>query len=134
MKKVLLTLALVLVAQLGIAQDPTFKADVIKYLEISGQAKIFEIVTKDIAKTIPAEKQADFKKELDASIKDVVGKMADLYMVEFTHEDVKSAIKFYESPVGKKLTSKADVLYEKGQAIGQEWGMGLQSIVMKYMQ
>ena len=133
MKKLLLTLAFIFIAQVGFAQD-AFKKDVVHFIEISGQAKVFEMLTKDLVKNVPAEKQAEFKKELAASIKDLVGKMADMYIGEFTHDEIKEAIKFYESPVGKKLSAKSDVLYEKGQAIGQEWGMGLQGMMMKYMQ
>ena len=135
MKKLLLTLVVVLTAQLGMAQaSDAFKKDAVKYLELSGQKKTFEMLTKDIVTNIPADKQADFKKELDASINDLMNRMADIYVAEFTHEDIKAAIKFYESPAGKKLTSKAGVLYEKAQAVGQEWGMELQNVMMKYMQ
>lgn len=133
MKKIFFAALFVLVANFAMAQD-AYKQDVLKYLELSGQAKTFEMITKDLVKNIPAEKQADFKKELDASIKDLMGKIADIYVKEFTHDDIKAAIKFYESPAGKKISSKSDVLFEKSQAVGQEWGMGLQSIMMKYMQ
>jgi uncharacterized protein len=133
MKKLLLTFVVLFVAQVALAQD-AFKQDVIKFLNASGQKKTFELLVKDLVKQVPAEKQADFKKELNASLDDLMGKMADVYMSEFTHEDIKAAIKFYDTPIGKKLTEKAEVLYEKGNAAGEEWGMGLQAIMMKYMQ
>ncbi|OYQ39549.1 hypothetical protein CHU92_04725 [Flavobacterium cyanobacteriorum] len=133
MKKLFFVAVFALVANVAAAQD-AFKQDVIKYLDMSGQAKTFEMLTQDIVKNIPAEKQADFKKELNASIKDLMGKIAEIYMKEFTHEDIKAAIKFYESPVGKKFNSKSSVLYQQSQAVGQEWGMGLQQLMMKYMQ
>lgn len=133
MRKLFLTVVLIFTAHLATAQD-AFKKDVLKYLEVSNQAATFEMITRDIVKNIPAEKQADFKKELDASIKDLMNKMADMYMTEFTHNDIKEVIKFYESPVGKKLASKTEVLYEKGQVVGQEWGMNLQGVIMKYVE
>lgn len=133
MKKLVAAFILLLIANVGFAQN-TFKQDVVKYLELSGQKKTFELVTKDIVSNIPAAKQEAFKKDLDASINDLMGKMADIYMTELTHDDVKAAIKFYESPAGKKISSKTEVLYTKGQAAGQEWGMGLQEKMMKYMQ
>ncbi len=133
MKKLFFTVAFILIASAGFAQD-AFKKDVLKYLELSGQATVFEMLTKDFVNNIPAEKQAEFKKELKISLDELKGKMADMYMTEFTHEDIKEFIKFYESPAGKKLTAKSEVLYKKGQAIGQEWGMGLQGLMMKYAQ
>lgn len=134
MKKLLLAVAFMLVAQMGMAQDAAFKADAVKFLNISGTASTFEMMTKDIVKNAPADKQAAFKKDLDVSIQELIGKMADLYMTEFTHEDIKAMIKYYETPVGKKAAAKTGVLFEKGQVVGQEWGMGLQSIMMKYME
>ena len=32
------------------------------------------------------------------------------------------------------MTDKSGLLAEKGAEIGKEWGMGLQGLVMKYMQ
>ncbi|RWW92245.1 DUF2059 domain-containing protein [Flavobacterium cerinum] len=134
MKKLLVAVAFMLVAQMGMAQDAAFKADAVKFLNISGTASTFEMMTKDIVKNAPADKQAAFKKDLDVSIQELIGKMADLYMTEFTHDDIKAMIKYYETPVGKKAAAKTGVLFEKGQVVGQEWGMGLQSIMMKYME
>lgn len=134
MKKLLFAVAFMLIAQVGMAQDAAFKADAVKFLNISGTASTFEIMTKDLVKNVAAEKQAAFKKELDASIQDLIGKMADVYMTEFTHDDIKAMIKYYESPVGKKAASKTGVLFEKGQVAGQEWGAGLQGVMMKYME
>ncbi|MCO6147049.1 DUF2059 domain-containing protein [Flavobacterium sp. NRK1] len=136
MKKLLLAAVFMLVAQVTMAQtaDATFKADAIKVLNLSGFATQFEMLTKDIVKNVPAEKQAEFKKDLDASIQDLIAKIADIYMQEFTHEDIKAMLKYYESPVGKKFASKTGVLFEKGQAAGQEWGMGLQGVMAKYME
>lgn len=133
MKKNVLTFAFLLITAFSFSQD-AFKNDVVKYLEVSGQANTFKMITKDLVANIPEAKQADFKKELDASIGDLLVKMADMYMTEFTHDEIKALLKFYDSPVGKKLTDKTEVLYNKGQAVGQEWGMGLQALMMKYMQ
>lgn len=133
MKKTVLTFAFLLITTIGFSQDG-FKNDVVKYLEVSGQSNTFKMITKDLANNIPEAKKAEFQKELDASISDLMGKMAEMYMAEFTHDDIKSLLKFYESPAGKKLTDKTEVLYNKGQTVGQEWGMGLQTMMMKYMQ
>jgi uncharacterized protein len=133
MKKLLLTLVLVLAAQLTFAQD-AFKKDVVKYLALSGQRTTFEMLMKDLEANIPADKLADFKKEMTVAIDDLMNRMADLYMKEFTHDDIKAAIAFCESPVGKKITAKSEVLYTQGKEIGQEWGASLQPLLMKYMQ
>lgn len=133
MKKVILTFVFVLVAQLGFAQD-AFKTDTKKYMDMSGQMAIFESLTSEWENNVTDDKKADFRKELTASLSLLKDKMAEMYMTEFTHNDIKELIKFYESPIGKKLSSKNEVLMEKGEQVGQEWAVGLQGIMMKYMQ
>ncbi|MFD0699279.1 DUF2059 domain-containing protein [Myroides pelagicus] len=132
MKKILLAFVLCFMAQMSFAQD--FKSDTKKYMDMSGQFKIFEKLTSQLEENVPQEKKAEFNKELQSSLNLLMDKMAEMYMTEFTHQDIKELIKFYESPLGKKLSSKSGVLMEKGEKVGQEWAMGLQGLMMKYMQ
>ncbi|MDR0227637.1 MAG: DUF2059 domain-containing protein [Flavobacteriaceae bacterium] len=133
MKKILLSFVFIFIAQASFAQDAAFKKDFKKYLDLSGQMKPFEMLLTQLVERVPDEKKADFQKELKASVNLLGDKMAELYMTEFTHDDVKQMIKFYESPVGKKLNEKSDILLQKGEVLGEEWGMGLQGLMMKYM-
>jgi hypothetical protein len=87
-----------------------------------------------ILKAIPAEKQAAFLIEFDAAMPALYDKLAAIYMETYTKDDVKQMIAFYESPVGKKITAKAGEIAEKSMVAGQEWGQGLQAMMMKYMQ
>jgi uncharacterized protein len=133
MKKLLCILAVVLISNISIAQDSDYKKDVLKYLELSGQSLTVRTVLKEITKNIPEAKKAAFTIEMESSVTVLMGKMADLYMTEFSQEEVKSLLAFYATPIGKKLAEKTPVISEKGQIIGKEWGQGLQSVMMKYM-
>lgn len=133
MKNLFLAFTFLLFAGASFAQN-TFKQDVVKYLELSGQRKTFDMITKNAVTAVPADKQEAFKKDIDAATNELMNKLADIYMTEFTHDDIKAAIKFQESPVGKKLNSKTEVLYTKGEVAGQEWGMTIQEKMTKYMQ
>lgn len=131
MKKLLLTFAFILVAQLASAQNAAFKADMMKYFEISGSAATMDNVLDKVMTNIPAEKQADFKKVLMESYKEFQSKQADYFMTKLTHEDVKAAIKFYESPAGKKLVSVAQD--PELMKMAEEWGMSLTQVMMEYI-
>lgn len=132
MKKVLLAVAFMLVANLGMAQQEAFKKDVLKYFQVSGMSDGFADVVNMMSENIPADKKEAFKKEVTASIDDILNKMALLYMKELTPEDIKSAIKFYETPAGKKLVtaSKSDLLNN----LSEEWGAKIGEIMAKYGQ
>jgi len=134
MKKIIIVAAFMLVGHFGFAQDVAFKADAEKYLEVSGQMKTFDYLTEEIMQNIPEARRAEFKKEFEVSLKDFKAKMAEVYMQEFTHTEIKELIKLYETPIGKKLYEKNKVLYDKGQIVGTEWGMGLQGLMMKYIE
>ena len=134
MKKIVLVAAFMLAGHFGFAQDAAYKADAEKYLEVSGQMKTFDYLTEEIMQNIPEGKRTEFKKEFEVSLKDFKTKMAEIYMQEFTHGEIKELIKLYETPIGKKLYEKNKVLYDKGQIVGTEWGMGLQGMMMKYME
>lgn len=133
MKKIILSVVVLLVTQLSIAQD-AFKEDVIKVLKASGSAAQMEVAKEQVLENIPESKKEAFSKEFDASLPSLYDKMAEVYMETYTHEEIKQMLKFYDSPVGKKITEKASELTQKNMAAGQEWGMELQGIMMKYME
>lgn len=133
MKKIVLTIALILVAQLSFAQD-AFKADALKLIQNSGAAGPMKSAKEQVMASIPQDKQAVFSKEFDATLPSLYDKMAKVYMEIYTHQDIKDMLKFYDSPVGKKMAERSGDLMTKSMAAGQEWGMELQGIMMKYMQ
>ena len=132
MRKTLLIFALVLTAQFMNAQDVALKADVIKVIAMSGSDAQIKTVKHQILKMIPAEKQADFLKDFDATLPSLYDKLALIYMEVYTPEDIKAMLAFYESPVGKKIQSKSGELAEKSLAAGQEWGKEFGTIMAKY--
>lgn len=135
MKKLIVTFALVLVANLGMAQvNEAFKKDVLKMIELTGSAGQMKMAKEQILKMVPEAKQAAFLVEFNASLPSLYDKMAAVYMQEYTHDEVKSILKFYETPIGKKMTEKSEVIAGKNMAASQEWAMGLQGMMMKYMQ
>ncbi|MEC5167120.1 hypothetical protein RCH18_002870 [Flavobacterium sp. PL11] len=133
MKKVFLTFAVILIANCVTAQD-SFKADALKVIEISGAAGPMQMAKEQIMQNIPEAKKTEFSKEFDASLPSLYEKLAVIYMETYTQDEIKEMLKFYNSPLGKKISSSTGELYKKSTAAGQEWGTGLQSMMMKYMQ
>ncbi|RRJ91150.1 DUF2059 domain-containing protein [Flavobacterium macacae] len=133
MKKLFFTAAFIFVAQLSFAQD-AFKADVVKLIQSSGAAGPMKVAKEQILVAVPEEKRAAFSKDFDATLPSLYEKMAKVYMEVYTHQDIKDMLKFYESPIGKKMAEKSGELSSKSMAAGQEWGMELQTAMMKYIQ
>jgi hypothetical protein len=132
MKKILLSIAFLLIAQITIAQDASFKADVLKLISISGADAQIKLVKPQILNMIPENKKENFSKEFDASIPSLLDKMSHIYLEIYTPDDIKTMIVFYESPVGKKMNEKAAELGQKSLQAGQEWSLELQGLLDKY--
>ncbi|POY40478.1 energy transducer TonB [Flavobacterium alvei] len=132
MKKVFLSIAFVLIAQMTMAQEANFKADVLKLISISGADGAMKVAKLKFLNIIPENKKENFSKEFEASLPSMYEKMAKVYMEIYTPEDIKGMIAFYESPVGKKMSEKSGELTQKAMKAGQEWGKELQVIMEKY--
>jgi hypothetical protein len=134
MKKLIVTFALVLLAQVGFSQDEAFKKDVLKVIEMSGAANQMKSAKTQILQMVPKEKQAAFILDFDATMPALYDKIAAIYMETYTKEDIKAMMAFYDSPVGRKINEKAGNILEKTQAAGKEWSEELQGLMTKYMQ
>lgn len=133
MKKLIVTATFFFLANLAIAQE-AFKADVLKVIQQSGAAAPMQMAKEQVMENIPLAKRDDFSKEFDATLPALYEKIAKIYMETYTHDEVKQMLKFYESPVGKKMASSMGAIGKKSAVVGQEWGMELQGVMMKYME
>ena len=134
MKKLIVTFALVLLAQVGFSQDEAFKKDVLKVIEMSGAANQMKSAKTQILQMVPKEKQEAFILDFDATMPALYDKIASIYMETYTKEDIKAMMAFYDSPVGRKINEKAGNILEKTQVAGKEWSEELQGLMTKYMQ
>lgn len=134
MKKLILAIVLAFAFQFASAQDEAFKKDVLRVIEASGSAAQMQLAKNQILPMIPADKQAAFLVEFEATMPALYDKLAKVYMDHYTREDIKAMLAFYESPVGKKITAKSGDVVTASMSAAQEWGAALQPMMMKYMQ
>jgi hypothetical protein len=132
MKKVLLSIAFLLIAQISIAQDASFKADVLKMISLSGSDARMMLAKSQFIKMVPEANQAEFIKDYEAVLPGFYDKLAIIYMETYTHEDIKGIIAFYESPLGKRMNKNAAVITEKSMKAAQEMAEEMIGIVKKY--
>jgi len=134
MKNIFFAVALFSVFQFSFAQQTASKAEVMKLINLSGSDASMKVAKDQILKMVPVDKQAEFLKEFDATLPSLYDALADIYIETYTEKDIKDMIAFYESPVGKKINASMEPFTKKMMAASQQWGGGLQSIMMKYVQ
>lgn len=134
MKNLFIAATMLLSVQFVSAQSGDFKKDVIEMVKISGTTANITALLEPVIEQIPADKRADFKKDIDAIMPDLYEKTAEAMMKYYTHDDVKKMIEFYNSPLGKKMQESTPKILKDQMKGMQEWQMQLQGILMKYMQ
>jgi formaldehyde-activating enzyme involved in methanogenesis len=126
--------AFAFVTHVGFAQDKPSKEEVLQVIEKSGGSGQLNAAKKQLLGMVPADKQAAFIVEFDVLIKKVNDATAEIYMNEYTKEDVKAMLAFYNSPTGKKMAEKSEVITEKSQAEMMSLQGEMQTMMMKYAQ
>ena len=134
MKKFLFAVVFALVSQVGFSQEKPTREDVMQVIEKSGASGQLSAAKKQVLQMIPQEKQAAFVIEFDAILKKANDATVDVYMQEYTKEDIQAMLAFYNSPVGKKMAAKAEVIAQKSQESMMSLQGEIQAMMMKYMQ
>ncbi len=134
MKKTILVVLFVFTAVFANAQDKEkdqFTKDTEKLIEMSTRPALQPTIDQ-FAGMVPAEKKAEFLKEVEGTFPEFFSSMAKVYMEEYTHDDIKQLLAFYNSPIGKKMTSKQGAIQQKAMMAGQAWGMKIQALLGKF--
>lgn len=132
MKKLLFAIAFVCTLTIQAQDNSEFKTQTIEFIQLTGTADAFNNAISQIGAMVPADKKEAYTKEANGTLDDLYSKLADVYMKEFTEEDINELVVFYKTDLGKKLASKQTQLVQSGMAIGQTWGMELSQIAGKY--
>lgn len=115
------------------AQDNVdFKNETVEFLKLTGAGAAFESAIAQLGGMVTDENKEAYTKEANETLVGLYDKMAGLYMEEFTHEEIKELIAFYNTDLGKKLADKQLDLMQKAMMFGQSWGMEVQAIAQKY--
>lgn len=130
MKKIIFILV-ILVSAGTYAQDDVFKSDALKLMELTSRPVFNDFINQG-REMVPEGKKDAFVSEAEASVNDLLVKIADVYMQEFTHEEIKDMISFYETPTGKKMAEKSVAVTMKTMQLSQTWFMALQQMAQKH--
>lgn len=115
------------------AKDPkqmAKEADIRKLLVATGAGKMGVQVMQQMFSglkmqnpNIPSDYFDKLMKEVDP--KELIEITIPSYDKHLTHDEIKQLLKFYESPIGKKLVEKQPMIVQDAMVAGQKWGMEL---------
>ena len=132
MKKIILALALLCAFSISAQETTDYKQKTIEFIKLTGTADAFDNAIAQIGMSVPKEKKEAYKKEAMGTLDGLYDKIADLYMKEFTEDEIAELVAFYKTDLGKKLASKQTSLTQSAMMLGQNWGMEVGQIAQKY--
>jgi hypothetical protein len=119
--------------------DPEKLVDVRKLMELTGSKKLGEQVLnqmflqlKNQLPKVPEKFWQDLRQSLN--INEMLESMVPVHAKYFTHEEVKELIRFYESPVGRKLTEATPKISEESMVEGQKWVLKTGQMIEKKLE
>ena len=132
MKKIMLISAF-LVAFTTYAQgDSAYKNTALEFVKISNDTEMFNTAIDQLGKEVLDAKKEEFRSEAKKTLDKLYTNMAELFMEEFTHTELKELIVFYKTDLGKKLAVKQTTISQKAMKLGVLWGSEVQMISKKY--
>jgi hypothetical protein len=108
----------------------TKRQDIVRLLELmdarSQATQMFDLMLpslEGLAPQAPAAFWSMFKSKLDLdSFSDL---LIPIYDRNFSQDDIRGLIQFYESPLGRKMLAVTPQVTQESFAVGQEWGQKL---------
>ena len=144
MKKGLLFLAAFVLLTFGAqAQSAEFKASVRKLMAVSGSDATLKMIPEQILsmieqqapalpESVKVEIQAMFSEEALLSLMD---RMVPIYAKYYTQQDMDDLIAFYDTPLGKKLSTVQPQITLESMSVAQQWAAEIgQKVASKIMQ
>ncbi|MCL2265183.1 MAG: DUF2059 domain-containing protein [Treponema sp.] len=127
MKKLIFVLLLTILTGSLSIYGQSKNEDILKLLRVSGTDKQTQMVIDELIALfeqtipdIPAVVWVKFKDKI--KIDDLLEMCIPIYDKYYTHNDIKEMIKFYESPIGKKMVDAEYKMTNEISALGEKWG------------
>jgi hypothetical protein len=108
--------------------DAAKQADIQKLMNLTGAGNLgMQAMDQMIASmkgamaNVPDKFWTEFRKEVNAD--ELVTLILPVYDKHLSHAEIKELIKFYETPVGRKMISVMPAITAESMQVGQQWGM-----------
>lgn len=144
MTRLLFSLGVLLASLISItsnAQTDEYGKDIEKLLTINGSSAAYDLAFDQMVaqfKLMKPDAHNEVWKQVrtevfDKEIAALNKQLVPVYKKHLSHNDVKGLIKFYESPLGQKLTSATGNMTGETMQLAQTWGMGIGQKITTYL-
>ena len=116
-------------AQRAAPVDPATAATVRRLLELTGAAKL---ALQSMEQMMPSQRAANpqvpaafwdaFLAHARRDVPQLVDSLIPVYAAHFTKAELDQLVRFYESPLGRRLSAAQPLITQESMQAGQRWG------------
>jgi hypothetical protein len=119
----------------ALAMDPAKEGDIRELMELMGTAKMASAAMKQsipAAKAATPQAPAEFWVRFEAAldVDAIVELNLPIYDKHYTHKEIEQLIKFYKTPLGRKISEVGPQITQEAMEAGQKWGASLGAKIM----
>lgn len=130
MKKIIFTAIICTISILAYSQSNTKSEKVRELLELMGSGDLAKQVMnqmislfKDAYSDVDSQFWDEFSKELN--VDDLIDLTIPIYEKYYTENEIEQLIKFYKTPLGRKVTANLPLITQESMEAGRVWGEGV---------
>src|SRR5258705_3237792 len=112
--------------------DPANAATIRRLLDLTGAAKL---AVQNMEALVPAQRAANplipaafwdaFMAHARRDINQLVDSLVPIYAAYFTKAELDQLLRFYESPIGRRLAQQQPIILQESVQVGQRWGSAI---------
>ena len=124
MKKYLIPLLLFFCFYTNFSQTDSYKKTLVEFMKVQGDYETlystFDQMVLMMGVDSSDEKYKDLKEEM---IVNLIDKMVPLYKKYYSEDELKEAIKLFETPIGQKIAESKSLILNESMQLSMQWGM-----------
>lgn len=114
-----------------------YKQELMKYFKASGSDAAIGVSIEAVIAMMPnfddAKKKEAFKTLMEKVMKEMMELMTPVYQKHISLADLKELNKFYETPLGKRLSTATGTIAKESIPVSQELAQKMQTIIQEFM-
>lgn len=132
MKRIMLICAFIAVYATQAQEDSAYRNTAIEFVKLSSDKAMFDTAIDQLGNKVTDAKKKEFRAEAKTTLNGLYANMAELFMAEFSHDELKDLVRFYKTDLGKKFALNQMRISQKAMRLGVSWGHEIQMVAEKY--
>ncbi len=104
-----------------------------KLMEVMNVEQHIKVTRENCVMWVEPSQEVEYLKSFDATVAAFKNNFRQYYLSNYTQEEISDLLKFYESPLGKKITGNSGALLDLGVKAEEIWDDASLEMIYDYI-